>query len=138
MADHGFLLWQSIEARLQSAAPVAGGWHATRLEKPNYPVGYFDLTQSVPVRGQAYYREEHEGLISVYSRQTRNGVLTPEEAFQLSYTALVALQEGVPSIAPGFEITKFSCGRMIPRQVEASWGRQFFFSAITHEVITNG
>lgn len=135
MLDHGYLLWLAIEACLNEKVPLRGGWHIARLEKPTYPIGYMDLTGSTPFRGQAYYSEIHRGLISVYDRSTTGEASSPEEAFALSHLARSALDEGFPSLHPGFEITQFSGGELIPRNIEGStWGRVFQFNARTHEV----
>lgn len=136
--DHGLTLLRSIEAKLLTAVPLTGGWHATRLKTHGWPVGYIDLTGSAPVRGQAYYREEHRGVISVYTRTPEGQVPSPYEAFTLSKQAHVALQGGFASVEPGFEITQFSCGELSPRNEDATWGRAFIFTAITHRVNSNG
>lgn len=136
--DHSIRLLMAIEAQLKSVVPLDGGWHSTRLEEAErYPLGYIDLTVTRRVGGQAYFREEHEGVISVYHRAERTQAVSPYEAFQLSRQAFKALDGGFPSLIPGFEITQFSCGELRPRNDGATWGRLFTFTAITHEV-TNG
>lgn len=132
--DHGITLLRSIEARLLAAVPLAGGWHSTRLKMPTYPVGYIDLTGSTPVRGDGYYREEHRGVISVYTRAAEGQEPNPYEAFTLSKQAHFALSGGVASVEPGFQVTQFSSGELTPRNDDATWGRAFIFTAITHEV----
>lgn len=135
MADHGLMLMQAIQGVLDTQVPLAGGWLATRIETPTYPVGFIDLTQSTPQRGQGYYAEQHRGVISVWSRKKINAVPHPIEAFQLSEQAHRLLGAAVLSSA-GFIVQQFQCGAMTPQNPDGlTWGRSFIFTAQTHEVI---
>lgn len=130
--DHQWLLLRAIEAALGTIS-IRGGWHIARLEQPRWPVGYFEITRSRPVRAQDYLHQEHRGIISVYSRNEPPA--TPEEAFRISHEAWVELDQGVSAVDPGFQITKLNCGELTPRNLDGlTWGRSFLFSAITHEV----
>ena len=135
MPDHGLTLMQAVQAVLDAQVPLAGGWLATRVKTPTYPVGFIDLTSSTPVRGQAFYAERHRGVISVWSRKTINSVPSPVEAFQRSEVAHRLLGAAVLSTA-GFVVQQFQCGVMTPRPPEdgLTWGRSFVFTATTHEV----
>ena len=134
MADHALTLLQAIQTVLDGQVPLAGGWHATRLESPAYPVGYVYLTSSTPVRGQAFYAEQHRGIISVWSRKTINNAPHPAEAFRLSEQAHRLLGAAVLS-TPGFVVQQFQCGAMTPQNPDGlTWGRSFIFTAQTHEV----
>lgn len=134
MADHALLLMQAIQRALDAEVPLAGGWLATRVETPTYPVGYIDLTQSTPLRGQGFYAEQHRGVISVWSRVSPPH---PAEAFRLSEQAHRLLGAAVLS-QPGFVVQQFQCGAMTPQNPDGlTWGRSFIFTAITHEV-SNG
>ena len=81
MADHALLLMQAIQRALDAELPLAGGWLATRIETPSWPVGYIDLTLSEPMRGPCFYAERHRGIVSVWSRKTVSNVPNPAEAF---------------------------------------------------------
>lgn len=135
MADHGLQLMQAIDRVLAAAVPLAGGWHATRLATPVYPVGYIDLTSSEPRRGQAFYAEQHRGVISVWTRAAEGEIASPAEAFTLSEAAHRLLGAAVLS-SPGFVVQQFQCGQLTPRPPAdgLTWGRSFTFSANTHEV----
>lgn len=134
VADHALLLMQAIETVLKAQVPLTGGWHATRLETPDYPVGYIDLTESDPIRGQRFYAEAHRGVISVWSRTKP---ASPAEAFRLSKQAHRLLGAAILS-QPGFVVQQFQCGAMTPQNPDGlTWGRSFIFTAITHEV-SNG
>jgi hypothetical protein len=134
MADHGLILMQRIQAVLDAQVPLAGGWLATRIETPTYPVGFINLTASVPQRGQGYYAEQHRGVVSVWSRKTINNVPHPVEAFQLSEQAHRLLGVAVLSV-PGFIVQQFQCGAMTPQNPDGlTWGRSFIFTATTYEV----
>lgn len=130
MADHALLLMQAIEAALMAAVPLAGGWHATRLETPSYPVGYIDLTGSNPGHGQRGYTETHRGVVSVW---TQPEPITPEQAMQLSKAAHLALGAGI--IPQGnIAIKDLHVGPLIPSNPDAlTWGRTFTFTATTYE-----
>lgn len=136
MADHALTLMQAIQAVLDMQVPLAGGWLATRIETPLYPVGFIDLTSSAPVRGQAFYAERHRGVISVWSRKKINNAPSPIEAFQLSEAAHRFLGTAVLS-SGNLVVQQFQCGVMTPRPPEdgLTWGRSFIFTATTHEVI---
>lgn len=136
MADHALILMQAIQAVLDAQVPLAGGWLATRIETPTYPVGFIDLTSSAPVRGQAFYAERHRGVISVWSRKRVNNAPNPVEAFQLSEEAHRLLGAAVLS-SGNLVVQQFQCGVMTPRPPEdgLTWGRSFIFTATTHEVI---
>ena len=134
MPDHALTLMQAIQTTLQAQVPLAGGWHATRLDEPKYPVGFIDLTSSTPLRGQAFYAERHTGIISVWSRKKISEVASPVEAFQLSERAHRLLGAAVLS-RPGLVVQQFSCGVLTPRNPDGlTWGRLFQFTAQTHEV----
>lgn len=136
MADHALILMQAIQAVLDVQVPLAGGWLATRIETPTYPVGFIDLTSSAPVRGQAFYAERHQGVISVWSRKQISSMPSPIEAFQLSEEAHRLLGAAVLS-SGNLVVQQFQCGAMTPRPPEdgLTWGRSFIFTATTHEVI---
>lgn len=135
MPDHALTLMQAIQSVLDAQVPLTGGWLATRIETPSYPVGFIDLTSSTPIRGQAYYAERHTGVISIWSRKKVNEVASPVEAFQLSEAAHRLLGAAVLS-RPGFVVQQFQCGVLTPRNPDGlTWGRLFQFSAQTHEVI---
>ncbi|MCV2448460.1 hypothetical protein [Paracoccus sp. DMF] len=135
MADHALTLMQAIQSMLDSQVSLAGGWLATRIETPDYPVGFIDLTSSVPVRGQAFYAEQHRGVVSVWSRKTVSTVPSPVEAFQLSEAAHRLLGSSVLS-SGNLIVQQFQCGVMTPRSPDdgLTWGRSFVFTATTHEV----
>lgn len=134
MADHALTLMQAIQNALDTQVPLAGGWLATRIETPAYPVGFIDLTQSTPIRGQAFYAEQHRGIVSVWSRKKVNSVPHPAEAFRLSEEAHRLLGSSVLSSA-GFIVQQFQCGAMTPQNPDGlTWGRSFIFTATTHEV----
>lgn len=138
MPDHALTLMQAIQAALETDVPIDGGWHATRLDQPTFPVGYIDLTSSTPIRGQAFYAERHTGIISVWSRKKINDVASPVEAFQLSEAAHRLLGAAVLS-SPSFVVQQFQCGVLTPRNPDGlTWGRLFQFTAQTHEVNSNG
>lgn len=137
MADHASRLMASIEAVLLAQMPLAGGWHATRLETPTYPVGYIDITSSTPRRGQGYYGEAHRGVISVWTKAAPNTKPNPRQAFTLCDQAHTILGQARLS-ANGLTVTQFACGAMTPQNPDGlTWGRAFIFTAITHEV-SNG
>ncbi|RJL08414.1 hypothetical protein [Paracoccus siganidrum] len=134
MADHGLQLMQAIDAVLRAQVPLAGGWHATRLGTPIYPVGYVDLTSSTPMRGEGFYAEQHRGVVSLWSRKRVNNLAHPAEAFRLCEQAHRLLGAAVLSSAD-LVVQQFQCGAMTPRNPDGvTWGRSFTFSAITHEV----
>lgn len=135
MADHALMLMQVIDAVLKAQVPLAGGWHATRLASPTYPVGYIDLTSSGPQRGQGFYAEQHRGVISIWTRAAEGAIADPIEAFRLSEQAHRLLGAAVLS-APGFVVQQFQCGQLTPRPPAdgLTWGRAFTFSAVTYEV----
>lgn len=135
MADHALTLMQAIQSVLDSQVPLAGRWLATRIETPTYPVGFIDLTSSVPIRGQAFYAEQHRGVVSVWSRKTVSNVPSPVEAFQLSEAAHRLLGSAVLS-SGNLIVQQFQCGVMTPRSPDdgLTWGRSFVFTATTHEV----
>lgn len=134
MADHALLLMQAIQRALDAELPLAGGWLATRIETPSWPVGYIDLTLSEPMRGPCFYAERHRGIVSVWSRKKVNNVVNPAEAFHLSEQAHRLLGAAVLS-SPGFVVQQFQCGAMTPQNPDGlTWGRSFIFTAITHEV----
>lgn len=138
MADHALTLMQAIQSVLDAQVPLAGGWLATRIETPTYPVGFIDLTASTPLRGQGFYAEQHRGVVSVWSRKTVNNVPHPAEAFRLSEQAHRLLGAAVLS-SPGFVVQQFQCGAMTPQNPDGlTWGRSFIFTATTHEVNTDG
>ena len=138
MADHALMLLQSIQSVLDAQVPLAGGWMATRLDTPTYPFGTIDMSSSTPVRGQAFYAEQHRGVVSVWSRKKINSTPSPVEAFQLSEAAHRLLGAAVLS-KPGFVVQQFQCGVLTPRNPDGlTWGRSFIFTATTHEVKTNG
>ena len=135
MADHGLQLMQAIQTVLDAAMPLAGGWRATRLETPVYPVGYINLTSSDPQRGQAYYSERHRGVISVWTRATAEKSASPAECFRLCEQAHRLLGAAVLSSAD-LVVQQFQCGVMTPQNPDGlTWGRAFSFTAQTHEVI---
>ena len=137
MADHALMLMQAIQRVLDAEVPLAGGWLATRIEAPIWPVGYIDLTMSEPLRGPCFYAERHRGIVSVWSRKTVSNVPNPAEAFQLSEQAHRILGAAVLS-SPGFVVQQFQCGAMMPQNPDGlTWGRSFIFTATTHEV-SNG
>lgn len=87
MADHALMLLQSIQSVLDAQVPLAGGWMATRLDTPTYPFGTIDMTSSTPVRGQAFYAEQHRGVgppplkwsaVMFRKRRIENGKQTTE------------------------------------------------------------
>lgn len=135
MADHGLQLMQTIQSVLDAQVPLAGGWHATRLETPTYPVGFIDLTASAPQRGQGFYAERHRGVISVWTRVAEGEIASPAESFRLSEAAHRLLGAAVLS-SPGFVVQQFQCGQLTPRPPAdgLTWGRSFIFTAQTHEV----
>ena len=135
MADHALTLMRAIQSVLDAQVPLAGGWLATRIETPTYPVGFIDLTSSAPIRGQAFYAEQHRGVVSVWSRKKVSNVPSPFEAFQLSEAAHRLLGSAVLSSA-GMVVQQFQCGVMTPRSPDdgLTWGRSFVFTATTHEV----
>lgn len=134
MADHGLLLMQRIQAVLDAQVPLAGGWLATRIETPTYPVGFINLAASTPQRGQRFYAEQHRGVIGVWSRKAISNVPHPAEAFTLSEQAHRLLGAAVLSVS-GFVVQQFQCGAMTPQQPDGlTWGRSFIFTATTHEV----
>lgn len=137
MADHALRLMAAIETVLKAELPLAGGWLATRIETPTYPVGFIDITRSDPRRGQAYYGEDHRGVISVWAKAGPNEAPNPRQAFRLCNEAHTLLGQAILS-APGFTVQQFQCGAMTPQNPDGlTWGRSFIFTAITHEV-TNG
>ena len=137
MADHALMLMQAIQRVLDAEVPLAGGWLATRIETPTYPVGYIDLTLSEPLRGPCFYAERHRGIISAWSRKKVNNVVNPAEAFRLSEQAHRRLGAAVLS-SSGFVVQQFQCGAMTPQNPDGlTWGRSFIFTATTHEV-SNG
>ena len=137
MADHALMLMQAIKRVLDAEVPLAGGWLATRIETPIWPVGYIDLTMSEPLRGPCFYAERHRGIVSVWSRKTVSNVPNPAEAFRLSEQAHRILGAAVLS-SPGFVVQQFQCGAMTPQNPDGlTWGRSFIFTATTHEV-SNG
>lgn len=137
MADHALMLMQAIEAVLKAQVPLIGGWHATRLETTVYPVGYIDLTQSDPVRGQRFYMETHRGVVSVWTRPAPGQPTGPAQALRLSKQAHYLLGAAVLS-SPRFVVQQFQCGAMTPQNPDGlTWGRSFIFTATTHEV-SNG
>lgn len=132
--DHALRLMAAIDATLKAQLPLAGGWRATRLATPVYPVGYIDVTSSVPRRGQGYYGETHRGVVSVWTRADKEQDANPREAFRLCNEAHTILGQAVLS-ANGLTVTQFSCGAMTPQNPDGlTWGRSFTFTAITHEV----
>lgn len=135
MPDHALTLMQAIQSVLDAQVPLTGGWLATRIETPSYPVGFIDLTSSTPVRGQAFYAERHRGVVSVWSRKTINTAPSPVEAFQLAEAAHRLLGAAVLSRG-SLIVQQFQCGVMAPRPPEdgLTWGRSFTFTAATHEV----
>ena len=136
MPDHGLTLMQAVQAVLDAQVPLAGGWLATRIKTPTYPVGFIDLTSSTPVRGQGFYAERHRGVISVWSRKTVNSAVSPVEAFQLSESAHRLLGAAVLSRG-NLVVQQFQCGMMNSRPPDEdglTWGRSFTFTATTHEV----
>lgn len=137
MADHALMLMQAIQRVLDAEVPLAGGWLATRIETPTWPVGYIDLTLSEPLRGPCFYAERHRGIVSVWSRKMVNNVPNPAEAFRISEQAHRLLGAAVLS-SPGFVVQQFQCGAMTPQNPDGlTWGRSFIFTATTHEV-SNG
>lgn len=138
MADHALRLLQAIQTVLDAQVPLAGGWRATRLETPVYPVGYINMTSSDPLRGQAFYAEQHRGVVSVWHRAAAGQAASPTEAFRLSEAAHRLLGAAILS-QPGFVVQQFQCGAMTPQNPDGlTWGRSFIFTATTHEVKTNG
>lgn len=135
MADHGLSLMQAIDTVLRAQVPLAGGWHATRIESPAYPVGYIDLTSSAPQRGQGYYAELHRGVVSIWTRAPAGQIASPAEVFDLSERAHRLLGSAVLS-SGSFVVQQFQCGALTPRPPDdgLTWGRIFTFSALTHEV----
>ena len=132
--DHALTLLALIEDVLSDGVPLAGGWLATRIETPQYPFGTIDMTSSTPIRGQAFYMEQHRGVISVWSRATVNNAPHPAEAFRLSEAAHRILGQ-VGLSGGGLTVTNFDCGALAPRNPDGiTWGRSFTFTAITHEV----
>lgn len=137
MADHALRLMAAIETVLKAELPLAGDWLATRIETPIYPVGFIDITNSIPRRGQGYYGEAHRGVISVWTRTPQGEAANPRRAFTLCNEAHTLLGQAILS-APGFTVQQFQCGAMTPQNPDGlTWGRSFIFTAITHEV-TNG
>lgn len=125
---------QAIQTALEAQVPLAGGWRATRLETPTYPVGYINLTSSDPVRGPAFYAERHRGVVSVWTRSSREEAASPLECFRLSEQAHRLLGAAVLSSA-GLIVQQFQCGAMTPQNPDGlTWGRSFIFTAQTHEV----
>lgn len=134
MADHALVLMQAVEAELIAEIPLTGGWRATRLETPVYPVGYINVTSSTPLRGQEYYGERHRGVISVWTRAARDADAHPAQAFRLCADAHTILGQAALTI-PGFQVSQFACGAMTPQNPDGlTWGRSFIFTAVTHEV----
>lgn len=137
MADHALRLMAAIETVLKAELPLAGGWLATRIETPTYPVGFIDVTSSAPRRGQAYYGEDHRGVISVWTRAGEGEAPNPRQAFMLCDQAHTILGQAVLGFE-GLTVSQFACGAMTPQNPDGlTWGRSFIFTAITHEV-TNG
>lgn len=138
MADHASLLLGAVQALLTARLPLAGGWHAGRLETPTYPVGYIDLTQSTPLRGQGYYGEDHRGVISIWTRADQGEPVSPLPAFRLCNDAHTILGQEAPKPV-GLTVSRFTCGAMTPQNPDGlTWGRSFIFTATTHEVNSNG
>ena len=134
MMDHALTLLALIEGALSDDVPLAGGWLATRIETPEYPFGTVDMVSSTPIRGQAFYMEQHRGVISVWSRATVNNAPHPAEAFRLSEAAHRILGQ-VGLSGGGLTVTNVDCGALAPRNPDGiTWGRSFTFTAITHEV----
>lgn len=137
MDDHASRLMASIETVLKAQLPLAGGWRATRLATPTYPVGYINITSSNPQRGQGYYGEAHRGVISVWTRAAAEVQSNPRLAFSLCNQAHTILGQAILS-AYGLTVSQFACGVMTPQNPDGlTWGRSFTFTAITHEV-SNG
>lgn len=134
MADHALRLMQAVQAVLDADLPLAGGWRATRLKTPTYPVGYINVTGSTPLRGQAYYGEQHRGVVSVWTRATTEQAASPVQAFTICADAHTILGQAA-LIIPDFQVSQFACGAMTPQNPDGlTWGRSFTFTAITHEV----
>lgn len=133
MADHALRLMQAIQTILEAEVPLAGGWHATRLESPDWPVGYIDLTGSTPGHGVDRYTEEHRGVVSVWHRPPDGLAPHPAEAFRLSNLAHVALSAVLPGNGE-FTIQRLSVGPLVPSNPDGiTWGRTFTFTATTYE-----
>jgi hypothetical protein len=138
MADHASLLMAAVEAVLKAQLPLTGGWRASRIETPVYPVGFINITASTPRRGQGYYGEDHRGVISVWTRAAAGTQPNPRQAFALCNDAHSILGQA-PLTIPGLSVAQFACGAMTPQNPDGlTWGRSFIFTATTHEVNTNG
>ena len=132
--DHALRLMRAVQEALEAGLPLDGGWRATRLETPIYPVGYINVTSSTPMRGQAYYAEQHRGVVSVWTRASRAEAANPAQCFNLCNDAHTILGQAILS-ASGFQVSQFACGAMTPQNPDGlTWGRSFFFTATTHEV----
>lgn len=133
MADHGLRLMQAIQTVLDEQVPLAGGWQATRLKSPRYPVGYIDLTGSTPGHGVDRYTENHRGVISVWHQPPEDQQPHPAEAFRLSHLAHVALST-VADTQGDFTIQRLNIGPLVPSNPDGlTWGRTFTFTATTYE-----
>lgn len=133
MADHAIQLMRAIQDVLEEHVPIAGGWHATRLDQPTFPVGYLDVTSSVPGLCSTKYVETHSGVVSVWSRKVINGIASPIEAFELSHAAHEALSAERMTM-DGFTIRNLSIGPLRPANPDGiTWGRTFTFTATTNE-----
>lgn len=134
MADLGLQLLTEIADVLARECPLEGGWHATRLATPNFPVGYIDLTDSEPQRGQCHYAERHSGVITVWTRASKDRAANPAEAYRLSELAHRKLGEAVLS-TPLMRVASFEAGTLRPLNPGGlDWGRAFTFTALTYEV----
>lgn len=134
MIDHASTLMSAVQRVLQVGLPLSGGWHATRLETPSYPVGYINVTSSTPVRGQQFYAERHRGVVSVWTRAPAAEVASPSEAFRICNDAHTILGQAVFAIT-GLQVSQFACGAMTPQNPDGlTWGRSFVFTAMTNEV----
>lgn len=136
MADLGLQFMQQVSDVLISQVPLEGGWHATRLDSPVFPIGYIDITSSVPIRGQKYYSERQTGVISIWTRASKTRPADPAKVFILTEQAHRLLGAAILS-TPTMAVLQFQCGALTPQNRGSDWGRTFTISAITHEV-TNG
>lgn len=131
--DQALQLMRSIEAALSISVPLDGGWRATRLETPTYPVGYLDITRSSPIRGHGYYAESHRGIVSVWTRADTNAAANPAQAFTLAKLAQQTLSTAVLSTAD-LTVLQFSCEDFTSQNPDGlTWGRSFIFQATTQE-----
>ncbi|SEU03260.1 hypothetical protein [Paracoccus homiensis] len=131
MADQALQLMQSVQAALEAGMSLT--WRATRLETPTYPVGYLNITSSTPIRGHGYYAERHRGVVSVWTKATKETAASPVQAFTLAKQAQQILSAAVLS-TDDLTVLQFSCEDFTSQNPDGlTWGRSFIFQSVTQE-----